>query len=90
MKYCNYRDVTSVHSLNSQNLPGHFSYGLGTRLRKYKTHNGVGCKPEEFVALVMWAPPTTILINYKTPNGVGCKPGEFVALIMWAPPTTVN
>ena len=32
MKYCNYRDVTSVYSLNSRKLPGHFSYGLGTRL----------------------------------------------------------
>ena len=32
MKYCNYRDITSVYSLNSRKLPGHFSYGLGTRL----------------------------------------------------------
>ena len=32
MKYCNYRDVTSVYSLNSQKLPGRFSYDLGTRL----------------------------------------------------------
>jgi len=32
MKYCNYRDVTSVYSLNSRKLPGRFSYGLGTRL----------------------------------------------------------
>jgi len=29
MRYCN--DVTSICSLNSQKLPGHFSYGLGTR-----------------------------------------------------------
>jgi len=26
MKYCNYRDVTSVYSLNSRKLPGRFSY----------------------------------------------------------------
>ena len=32
MKYCDYRDVTSVYSLNSRKLPGHFSYGLGTKL----------------------------------------------------------
>jgi len=32
MKYCDYRDVTSVYSLNSRKLPGRFSYGLGTRL----------------------------------------------------------
>ena len=32
MKYCNYRDDTSVYSLNSWKFPGRFSYGLGTRL----------------------------------------------------------
>ena len=32
MRYCNYRDVTSVYSLNSQKLPGCFYYGLGMRL----------------------------------------------------------
>jgi len=32
MKYCNYRDITSVYSLNSRKLPGRFSYGLGMRL----------------------------------------------------------
>ena len=35
MKYCNYRDVTSVYSLNWQKLPGRFFCGLGTRLLKY-------------------------------------------------------
>jgi len=32
MKYYNYRDVTSVYSLNSRKLPGRFFYSLGTRL----------------------------------------------------------
>jgi len=36
MKYCNYCDVTSVYSLNSRKLPGHFSYGLGMRLVVHK------------------------------------------------------
>ena len=38
MNYCNYRDVTSVYSLNSWKLPGRFFYGLGTRLVKCVTH----------------------------------------------------
>ena len=39
--YCNCRDVTSIYSLKSRKLPGHFPYGLGTRLRDiqlYITH----------------------------------------------------
>jgi len=32
MKYYNYRDVTSLYSLNSRKLPGRFSCGPGTRL----------------------------------------------------------
>ena len=31
MNKCNCCDITSVYSLNSQQLPGHFSYSLGTR-----------------------------------------------------------
>ena len=32
MRYCNYCDVISVYSLNSQKLPGCFSYSLGMGL----------------------------------------------------------
>ena len=39
MKYCNYRDVTSVYSLNSQKLPGHFSYAWpGNEARCSRVH----------------------------------------------------
>jgi len=44
MKYCNYRDVTSTYSLNSQKLPGRFSYSLGTRLHTHMhthTHKNI-------------------------------------------------
>jgi len=32
MKYCNYWNIISVYSMNSQKLPGCFSYSLGMRL----------------------------------------------------------
>ena len=32
-RYCNWYDITSVHSLNLRKLPGHFSYSMGTRLQ---------------------------------------------------------
>ena len=36
LKSCNYRDVTSVYSLNSRKVPGRFSYGLRMRLHWYR------------------------------------------------------
>ena len=37
MRYCNYCDVTSIYSLNSQKLTGRFSYDLGMRLSMAQT-----------------------------------------------------
>jgi len=51
MKYCNYRDVTSVYSLNSRKLPGRFSYGLGTRL-----YSCILCLHRIFPLLLLFSP----------------------------------
>ena len=41
-RYCNYLDITSVYSLNSQKLPGRFSHGLGTRVTVHMyTHHSI-------------------------------------------------
>jgi len=45
MNKYNRRDLTSVYSLNPQQLPGHFSYSLGTRPTLPWCHLPSPCHP---------------------------------------------
>lgn len=64
MRYCNCHDVTSVCSLNSQKLSGHFFFGLGMRLynfwlKRWFIHRN---HRSSILLMVMYAFPGTLLL----------------------------
>ena len=66
MRYCNCRD-TSIYSLNSRKLPGHFSYGLGMRLvcTQHMPHSQVLLSQ----ALLLWGQTWWDECTWRSPSG---------------------